>query len=89
VVNAASAYFAWAVAIPFAGMAAFVWDGVYIGITATRRMLWSSVLSSLVFFGVWQAFFSLWGNHALWLAFILYLMVRGILQTWYYCKGKL
>lgn len=89
VVNAASAYFAWAVAIPFAGMAAFIWDGVYIGITATRRMLWSSILSSLVFFGVWQAFFSLWGNHALWLAFILYLMARGILQTWYYCKGKL
>ena len=89
VVNAAAAYFAWAVAIPFAGMAAFVWDGVYIGITATRRMLWSSVLSSLVFFGVWRALFTFWGNHALWLAFILYLMARGILQTWYYCKGKL
>ena len=89
VVSAASDYFVWAVLIPFAGMAAFIWDGVYIGITATRKMLWSSVLSSILFFGLWMAFSSRWGNHALWLAFILYLIARGLFQTWYYCNKKL
>ena len=89
VVSAASDYFIWAVLIPFAGMAAFIWDGVYIGITATRKMLWSSVLSSILFFGLWMAFSSRWGNHALWLAFILYLIARGLLQSWYYCNKKL
>ncbi len=89
VVCAAADYFPWAIAIPFCGVAAFIWDGVYIGITATRKMLWSSVISSLVFFGGWLCLYTSWGNHALWLSFILYLLARGLLQTYYYCNKKL
>ena len=84
VIAASSDYFFWAVLIPVAGVTAFVWDGVFIGITATRGMLVSSVISTLVFFAVYYALRAVWGNHALWLAMIIYLMMRGVVQTvWY------
>ena len=73
-------YFYWVVLIPLAGFLAFVLDGIYIGATMTRYMLISSFLSAVSFFVVYFSL-SVWlGNHALWLAFILYLAVRGIVQ---------
>ena len=71
-------YIYWAATIPFAGFLAFTWDGIFIGTTETRSMLVSMVLAMLVFFGVFYLSFSRLGNHGLWLAFILYLIVRGV-----------
>lgn len=81
VIVSSAAYFPWAVVIPAAGMAAFVWDGVFIGVTATRGMMLSSIVSALLFFGVYLSLRVLWGNHALWFAFILYLASRSVIQT--------
>ena len=81
VINAADSYFYWALAIPFACFSAFLWDGIFIGATATRQMLYSMLVASTSFFGVYYAFHSLLGNHALWLAFLVYLSLRGIVQT--------
>lgn len=74
-------YIWWAWVIPAAGMLAFVWDGVYIGITATRGMLVSLFVSALSFFAVYFLFHAQLGNHALWLAQIVYLFMRGAVQT--------
>ena len=38
VINASDTYFYWALAIPLAGFSAFLWDGVFIGATATRSI---------------------------------------------------
>lgn len=86
VLAAARAYLPWAVAIPAAGMAAFVWDGIFIGITDTRGMLVSSLLSSLLFFAVWLAASPHMHNHGLWMAFIVYLAARGAVQTWLFVR---
>ena len=84
VVEASQAYLWWVWLIPAAGSAAFIWDGIFIGVTATRGMLVSSCLSALLFFGVYEITRDAIGNHGLWLAMILYLLMRGILQTiWY------
>lgn len=81
VIEASEAYQYWAVLIPLCGMAAFIWDGVFIGITATRGMLVSSVASAVLFFAVYIAMRQQLHNHALWIAFLTYLMSRGIMQT--------
>ena len=81
VLHLSHSYMAWAMAIPAAGMAAFVWDGVFVGITDTRGMLISSVVASALFFMVYAAASPLMHNHGLWLAFICYLAARGIVQT--------
>ena len=82
VISSALPYFGWTIVLPLAGMAAFVWDGVFIGITATRGMLTSSALAALLFFATFYLLRSYLGNHALWLAFILYLASRGLIQTY-------
>ena len=82
VIGSALPYFGWTIALPLAGMAAFVWDGVFIGITATRGMLTSSALAALLFFATFYLLRPFLGNHALWLAFILYLASRGLIQTY-------
>ena len=77
-------YLWWAWLIPAAGCVAFIWDGVFIGLTATRGMLASSFVSALVFFAVYLLTQVPLGNHGLWLAMVVYLAMRGILQTiWY------
>ncbi len=88
VVLAAEDYMMWAVLIPMAGMAAFVWDGIFIGITATRGMLWSCLLASVAFFSIYLLLAPTMGNHALWLALLVYLALRGLLQTIIFKKGR-
>lgn len=46
VINAAGSYCYWVLAIPLAGFAAFLWDGILIGATATRLMLYSMLVAS-------------------------------------------
>lgn len=86
VLEASREYLWWAWLIPIAGCVAFIWDGVFIGITATRGMLVSSFLSALTFFAVYLLAEGMMGNHGLWLAQIVYLAMRGVLQTVWYRK---
>lgn len=81
VIGASAAYFPWALVIPLLSMAAFVWDGIFIGVTATRGMLVSLVISAAVFFATFFGLYPSLGNHALWLAMTLYLASRGVVQT--------
>ncbi len=89
VVQSAEAYFLWAVMIPIVSVSAFVYDGIFIGLTATRGMLVSSVVSALVFFALYLALQSYLGNHALWMAFIVYLGLRGGIQWFLYRRMHL
>lgn len=87
VVLAAQPYLLWAYLIPTAGVAAFIFDGVFIGITETKGMLASSMLAAGIFFAVYREGWTAWGNHALWLAFLLFLSVRGITQ-WFWARVR-
>ena len=81
VIVAAGRYLGWALAIPLVGMAAFIWDGIFIGATATRGMLQSMAVATICFFLLYYGLYALWGNHALWMAFLVYLLMRGLMQT--------
>ncbi|WP_301704958.1 MATE family efflux transporter [uncultured Parabacteroides sp.] len=80
VIQEAGTYFYWVLAIPLAGFAAFLWDGILIGATATRLMLYSMLVASGTFFLIYYLFSGIMGNHALWMAFLTYLSLRGIMQ---------
>ena len=84
---AAVEYLPWAVAVPLTGVAAFVWDGVFIGVTATKGMLLSSVVATFAFFFVYLMGKEAYANHALWFAFVFFLLTRGVVQTIIYSKG--
>ena len=75
-------YAPWAMAIPLCGFAAFIWDGFFIGATATHWMFRAMLIASGSFFLLHLGLQAAWGNHALWFAFLCYLAMRGIVQTW-------
>lgn len=82
VVNQVAHYWYWVAAIPMVSVWAFIYDGIYIGLTATRRMLVATLAAGTVFFGV----YFLGGKHEvdmLWAAFLGYLLCRGlVLAIW-------
>lgn len=86
VIAASGEYFWWAVLIPLSGMSAFVFDGIFVGITQSKSMLCSTTVASASFFGLFFGLHPFLGNHALWLAFILYLLLRGIVLFVIYHK---
>ena len=79
VILASKEYFFWAILIPIAGYSAFLMDGIFIGATRTRYMLWGMLAASFAFFMIYLGLKEM-GNHALWGAFIIYLSIRGIVQ---------
>ena len=80
VIQASTTYFYWVLAIPLAGFAAFLYDGIFIGATATSLMLRAMIVASVTFFTIYFGCREAMGNHALWLAFIAYLILRGVVQ---------
>lgn len=79
VIQASSTYYYWALAFPIAGFAAFLLDGLFIGTTSTNLMLRSMLIASISFFGIYYAAVDHIENHALWMGFITYLALRGIM----------
>lgn len=80
-------YTFWIILIPFVSVASFIWDGIFIGLTASKQMRNSMLISVfIIFFPLWFLLNSSYENHALWLAFTLFLLARGVIQTIMY-KG--
>ena len=88
VIEASEPYLLWVALIPVAGMGAFIWDGVFIGITDSRGMLLSCFVAAIVFAIMLTLFFTTMGNHALWLALLSYLLARGVMQTMLFWRTK-
>lgn len=70
--------------IPVISAAAFVFDGIYIGMTATRRLLLTTLAAMLAFFltmlpVMLNADLPMSPNNMLWCAFLLFLLIRGAL----------
>ena len=88
VIEASGDYFYLVLAIPLCVFSAFLWDGIFIGATATRQMLYSMLVASATFFIIYYLFYRSMGNHALWMAFLGYLSLRGGMQwiLWRYRK---
>ncbi len=80
VIKASQTYFLWALAIPLSGFSAFLLDGICIGATITSVMLRGMAAATTGFFAVYFITHDTLGNHSLWMAFITYLLLRGIIQ---------
>ena len=81
VIGTAMQYMFWTYLLPFTGFAAFIYDGIYIGATASAAMRNVMFVATSVFFALYYALVARWGNHALWFAFIFFLIFRGGLMV--------
>ncbi len=80
VIRASIPYLAWMAALPLLGTPSYLWDGVFVGLTATRAMRNSMALALLIYFGAYFWAAPRFGNHGLWLALMIFLLVRGLIQ---------
>ena len=92
VIAAAGEYMYWVLVIPICGFAAFLFDGIFIGATATRTMRNAMFVATAAFFLIYYGlkYYGLncvghltdhgWNNN-LWTAFMVFLILRGLLQA--------
>ncbi len=79
VISAAGRFLFWPCLIPIVSFPAFLFDGLFIGTTATRQMLLSMAAATAIFFLLHSLL--PFGNTALWSAFLAYLGMRGMMQA--------
>ncbi len=82
VIDAAIPYLPWVIVAPILHSFAYVWDGIYIGCTASKQMKWSLLISTIgVFLPSYYLFSHLFENHGVWLSITLFMLSRGLIQT--------
>ncbi len=77
--EAALAYLPWMVLNPLLGIWAFLGDGIFIGTTQIKALRNSMFAASMVFLLALWLTFDAFGNHAIWLSFTLFMLVRATL----------
>lgn len=86
VLTAAEPYWKYVVLVPVTGFAAFLWDGIMVGLTMTRQLLWAT-LSGMAAFAVTYLALPLTDiNAVLWIAFLAYLALRSVSQCVMYMR---
>ena len=88
VVAASQEYIWWAYLACICGVTAYLWDGIFIGTTQTKGMLVSAAIATIVFFLTATTCMSYFGNHGLWTALLLFLLIRGVVQTVIYWQSS-
>lgn len=69
----------WLIAMPIPNAIAFIWDGVYIGLTATKAMRNTMFIATFLFFvPCYYVLHPHFGNHALWASMVGFMLIRGI-----------
>ena len=80
IVELAGRYIVWIILIPVAAAMPFIMDGIMVGATETRVMRNSMFWATAAYFLLFYTLRPWIGNNALWLAFTLYMFLRGVLQ---------
>lgn len=84
IIHEARNYIGWIIAIPIVSILTFVWDGIFLGATATAEQRNATIVAALLFFLIYKLLDQKINNHALLLAQLVFFGTRGILQSFYY-----
>ena len=77
-------YLPWLVLSPWLSVWSFQLDGVFIGATRSRDMRNAMLWSFAVYVVTLWPLVAAWGNHGLWLAFMLFMIARAVTLAIYY-----
>ncbi len=89
VIDTSKIYVIWLVIAVLVGAPAFIWDGIYIGATASVSMRNNMLIATfLCFFPTYFILVQYFENHALWLAMIAYMLARSI-GLWLLAERKI
>ena len=77
-------YFFWIILSPLVSVWSFQLDGIFIGATGARQMRNAMLLAFAVYLIALPLLLPAWGNHGLWLAFMLFMAARAVTLAAYY-----
>ena len=87
-VSASIPFLFWMVLYPILAFPCYIWDGVFIGLTASKAMRNSMLFSILIYILAYFLLLPEFNNNRLWLILLLYMIARGLAQTaLYFWKG--
>lgn len=82
VIELCGQFMIWIVIAPLINSFCFIWDGIYIGATATKAMRNSMLFCSFaIFLPCAILLHNYIGNHGLWMALTIFMITRGITLT--------
>jgi MATE family multidrug resistance protein len=84
VIAASGPYILWMAVLPVIGFASYIWDGVFVGLTASRAMRNSMIISLGVYLLAFFVFQNFLAMSALWASLAIFLGARGLAQYWLY-----
>jgi MATE family multidrug resistance protein len=76
--QAARDYLIYMTLAPLLGVAAWMFDGIFIGATRTADMRNMMIVSAVIYFGAVWTLMPLAGNHGLWAALLISFVARGL-----------
>ena len=79
-IEGAKPYLIWIIVAPVINVAAYIWDGIFLGATASKALRNSVIVSTALFLSSIYLLMPL-GNHGLWGALTVLLVSRGISLT--------
>ena len=79
-IEQAKPYLIWIIVASVVNVAAYIWDGIFLGATASKALRNSVILSTLLFLSAVYLLIP-FGNHGLWGALTVLLVARGISLT--------
>jgi multidrug resistance protein, MATE family len=86
VLDSTKEYIHWITILPILGCWCYLFDGVFVGLMKTKAMRNSMIIATFgCFFPMWWIFQD-YGNHGLWAAFSVFLLVRGLSLAWHYYR---
>lgn len=84
-VSLAMTFMFWTIMAPIINAFCYIWDGIFIGATASKAMRDTSLISTLlIFLPLYYLTTPVWGNHGLWFSLIIFMAARGITLALYY-----
>ncbi len=88
VIDVAMIFLPWIIISPVINSVSFIWDGIYLGATATKQMLYSMVISTIIFFlPIYYLTKNILGNHSIWFSLTVFMLIRGLSLTFLYRKS--
>ena len=88
VIDALEEYHVWLYILPIVGFASYIWDGIFIGMTASKAMRNTMLISFIAFLLSYYISAPFIHYHGLLFALSIYLLSRGIAQSYvFYQKG--
>lgn len=89
VINFTSDFIIWVALLPLVAFLSYIWDGIYVGLGASRHMRNSMFIALATYLLSFYFMSQYMAAHALWFALFIFLLVRALTQYYFYARKGL